>query len=79
MQTIIFMFHFINSDVTNELKRPFIIKTLINSYETHVSQIFHIPKARTSKLGINTLNYNRAKIWNQFYFEFTFKNSSKCN
>ena len=47
------MFHFTHNDVTHELKRLFIINNSINSYETPSSQIFHIPKERTSKLEIN--------------------------
>lgn len=70
------MFHFTHNDVTHELKRLFIINNSINSYETPSSQIFHIPKERTSKLEINTINYDRAKIWNQFYSEFVFNELS---
>ena len=79
MQKIIFILDFINNDVSDELKRHFIINTSIQSYETHSSQIFHIPKARTSKFGINTLTYGNTKTWNQLYFEFVFNKLSQWN
>ena len=38
---------------------------LIQFDKTHSSQVFHIPKVRTSKFGIYMLTYHSAEIWNQ--------------
>ena len=59
MQKIIFMFDFLNNNVPDELKTLSKINASTGSYETRSSQIFHIPKARTSKSGINSLTYGR--------------------
>ena len=29
--------------------------------------VFHIPKAKTSRFGLNTLRYDGANLWNKFY------------
>ena len=53
------MFDFLNNNVPDELKTLSKINASTGSYETRSSQIFHIPKARTSKSGINSSTYGR--------------------
>ena len=61
----------------NFSSKLFILSVSIPSKETPCSQIFYIWKAITSKSGINTVTYDRAKIWNQFYFDFIFRELSQ--
>ena len=75
MQKIIFIIDFIDNDVSDELKRLFIINVSIHSHEISNMRLLHLKysifqRKETSKFGINTLTYDDAKIWNQFYFEF---------
>ena len=75
MQKIIFIIDFIDNDVSDELKRRFIINVSIHSHEISNMHLLHLKysifqRKETSKFGINTLTYDDAKIWNQFYFEF---------
>ena len=56
------MFYFINENVSEELKTIFVIN--------RSSMVFHIPKAKTSRFGLNTLRYDGANLWNEFYHEF---------
>ena len=39
----------------------------IHSYETRSSMVFHIPKAKTLRFGLNTLRYGGANLWNKYY------------
>ena len=32
----------------------------------------HIPKAKTSRFGLNTLRYDGANLWNKFYHAFLY-------
>ena len=59
---LLFMFAFINENVTEELKTIFVINRSMHSYETRSSMIFHIPKAKTSRFGLNTLRYDGANL-----------------
>ena len=52
---LLFMFGFINENVPEELKTIFVINKSILSYETRSLMVFHIPKAKTSRFGLNTL------------------------
>ena len=70
---LLFMFHFINENVPDELKTTFVINRPIHSYETRSSMVFHIPKAKTSRFGLNTLRYDGANLWNKFYHILLYK------
>ena len=35
--------------------------------------VFHIPKAKTSRFGLNTLHYDGAIFWNKFYHALLYK------
>ena len=64
---LLFMFDFINENVPEELKTIFVINRSKHSYETRSSMLFYIPKAKTSRFGLNTLRYNGANLWTKFY------------
>lgn len=68
------MFDIINNDTPHQHKRCFLLNVPIYFYETCSSQIFHIPKVRTSKFGINTLIYD--KNMELDFFEFIFSKLS---
>ena len=70
---LLFMFDFINENVPDELKTIFVINRSIHSYETRSSMVFHIPKAKTSRFGLNTLRYDGANLWNKFYHSLLYK------
>ena len=53
------MFYFINENVPEELKTIFVI--------SRSSMLFLIPKAKASCFGLNTLRYDGANLWNEFY------------
>ena len=61
------MFDFIDENVLEELKTIFVINRSIHSYENRSPTVFHIPKAKTSHFGSNTLRYDGANLWNKFY------------
>ena len=67
------MFDFINENILEELKTVFVINRSIHSYETRSSMVFHIPKAKTSRFGLNTLRYDGANLWNKFYHALLYK------
>ena len=48
----------------------------IHSYETRSSMVFHIPKAKTSRFGLNTLRYEGANLWNKFYHALLYKKTN---
>ena len=52
------------------------IKRFIHSYETRSSTVFHIPKAKTSRLGLNTFPYDGGNPWNKFHNELLYKESN---
>ena len=64
---LLFMFDFINENVHEKLKTIFLFNRFIHSYETRSSMIFHIPKAKMSRFGLNTLRHDGANNWNKFY------------
>ena len=70
---LLFMFDFINENVPEELKKNFVINRSIRSYETCSSMVFHVPKAKTSRFGLNTLCYDGANLWNKFYHALLYK------
>ena len=45
----------------------FFINKSLNSYESRSSVVFHVPKAKTSRFGLNTLRYDGANLWNKFH------------
>ena len=47
----------------------------VHSYETRSSQMFHIPKEKTLRFGLNTLSYDGAKLWNKIFHVFLHKES----
>ena len=57
------MFDFINENVPEELETNFVINRFMHSYETCSSIVFHLPKAKTSCFGLNTLCYDGANLW----------------
>ena len=67
------MFDFINENVPEELKTIFVMNRLIYSFDIHSSMVFHIPKAKTSRFGLNTLRYDGSILWNKFHHEFLYK------
>ena len=67
------MFDFINENVPDELKTIFVIKRSMHSYNARSSMIFHIPQAKTSRFGLNTLRYGGANLWNKFYDALLYK------
>ena len=67
------MFDVIKENIPEELKRLFVFNKSMHSYETCSSQIFHIPKGKTSQFGSNTLSYDVAKLWNKFFHAFLHK------
>ena len=71
--SVLFMFDFINENLLEELKTIFVINSSIHSYETRSSMVFHIPKAKTSRFGLNTLCCNGANPWNKFYHALLYK------
>ena len=70
---LLFMFGFINENVPEELKTIFVINRSIHSYGTRASVVFHIPKAKMSRFGLNTLRYDGANLWNKFYHALLYK------
>ena len=61
------MFDFLKENISEDLKRLFIFNKFVHSYETHSSEMFHIPKGKNSRFGLNNLSYDGAKLWNKFY------------
>ena len=76
---LLFMFDFINENVPGELKTIFVINRLIHSYEIRSSMVFHVPKAKTSRFGLNTLHYDGAYLWNKFYHALLYKKPNLKN
>ena len=35
--------------------------------------VFHIPKVKTSRFGLDTLQYDGAILWNKFYHALLYK------
>ena len=60
------MFDFINENVPEKLIAVFVINRSIHSHETRSSMVFHIPKAKTSRFGLNKLRYDGSNLWNKF-------------
>ena len=73
------MFNFINENIPEDLKRLFIFKKSVHSSETHSSQMFHIPKGKTSRFRLITLNYDGAKLWNKIFHAFFQKETDLTN
>ena len=67
------MFNVLNENCPKELKTIFVINRSIHSSETRSSMVFHIPKAKTSRFGLNTLRYDGANLWNKFYHALLYK------
>ena len=67
------MFGFINENAPEELKTIFVISRSIHSYETRFSMVFHIPKSKTSRFGLNLLRYDGANLWSKFYHTLLYK------
>ena len=70
------MSDFINENVPEELKTIFVINRSIHSYGTRASVVFHIPKAKMSRFGLNTLCYDGANLWNKFYHALLYKETN---
>ena len=67
------MFYFINKNVPEELKTIFVINRTTHSCETRSLMAFQIPKAKTSRFGLNTVRYDSANLWNEFYHALLYK------
>ena len=52
---LLYMFSFINENVSAELNTILAINRSIHSYETRSSMVFHTPKTKTSSFGLSTL------------------------
>ena len=63
----------INENVPDVLKTIFVINRSIHSYETRSPMVFHVPKAKTSHFGLNTLPYDGANLCNKFYHALLYK------
>ena len=35
--------------------------------------VFYLPKAKMSRIGLNTLRYDDANLWNKFYHALLYK------
>lgn len=46
-----------------------LINYKIRVIELFLSRVFHIPRSRKLRFGLNTLTYVCANIWNQFYLD----------
>ena len=64
------MIDFIKGNIAEDLKRLFIFNKSVHLYESRSSQMFHIPKEKTSRFGVNTLSFDGGKLWNKFYPAF---------
>ena len=67
------MFDLIKENIPEDLKRLCIFNKSVHSNGTHSSQMFHIPKGKTSQFVLNTLSYDGAKLWNTFFHAFLHK------
>ena len=67
------MFDFIKENIPEGLQRLFIFNKSVHSYETRSFQMFHIPKWKTLRLGLNTLSYDGTKIWTKSFHAFLHK------
>ena len=70
------MFDFINENAPEELKTIFVISRSIHSYETRFSMVFHIPKSKTLRFGLNLLRCDGANLWNKLYHTLLYKESN---
>ena len=57
LSTLLFMFDFLKENILEEPKRLFIFNKFVHSYETRSFQMFHTPKGKTSRFGLNTLSF----------------------
>ena len=70
---LLYMFSFINENVSAELNTILAINRSIHSYETRSSMVFHTPKTKTSSFGLSTLRWDGANLWNKFYHALLYK------
>ena len=76
LSELLFMFDFINENVPEKLIAVFVINRSIHSHETRSSMVFHIPKAKTSRFGLNKLRYDGSNLWNKFYHGLLYKETN---
>ena len=76
---LLFILDFINENVSDERETVFVINRSIHSYETHSSMVFNIPKAKTSRFGLNTLRYHGANLWSKLYHAVLYKEPNLTN
>ena len=67
------MFDFTKENIPVDLRKLVTFNKSVHSYETRSSQMFHIPKGKTSRFSLNTLSYDGAKQWDKFYQAFLHK------
>ena len=51
LSKLLFMFDFIKENIPEDLKRLFSFNKSVHLYEAPSSQMFHIPKGKTSRFG----------------------------
>ena len=73
LSKVLFIFGFIEKNISEDLKRLLIFNISLHSYETCSSQMFHIPRGKTSRFGLNALSYDGIKLWNKFFHAFLHK------
>ena len=67
LQKLFFMLDSFNSKTPVELRQIFVFNKNIHSYETRSSELFHLSKCNTTRYGLNSISYDGAKIWNEFF------------
>ena len=65
-QKILFMFETLHDEIPEELKRIFTLNDTLYDKETRSRHLFHIPKAKTTRFGLNTIRFDGPKLWNEF-------------
>ena len=64
------MFDYIKDYILDELKRLFTFNYDTYSYQMRSSEVFYTPKINTEVFGINTLNFDGTKLWNNFILNY---------
>ena len=69
-QKIIFMLETFKGTTPVELQNLFVSNKNIHSYATRSRELLHFSKCNTTKYGLNSISYDCAKVWNDFYPQF---------
>ena len=65
-QKLLFMFDVFTKNVPNELNQYFCLNNTIHSYNTRSINLYHIPKVRLKRTGLQSLRYEGPNLWNRF-------------